>query len=525
MKLKELINRIYLGTAIDERHLKKEELDYFYLIPASINNGIIVKDDSAKYIRKSIVEKHHAVITNDFLEYGDYLIYKENNDFQIYRYQNEIKIPVLPGLEFIIIKSNVSYLEKFLRDTQGLSYFKEQLKELYNKYRDDYSDFYKRIPEIEFEVTSNLVVKETFENVEIDSSKHELKKQPLNPADIKFTTDSISIYSLMKRISRNAINLYTDFQRLQNLWSDEAQSRLIESLLVKFPIPAFYFDCSKDDNWLVIDGLQRISTINKFYNDGFELKKLEFLPDLEGKVFSQLSPALQGRIEETNVTALKLLAGTPIRVKYSLFERINTEGKPLKPQELRHAVNSFSGGKPSKYIEKLSQIKIFKEIWGMRPKDRMQDRETVLRYVAFRLNSYEEYGNSMKDFLDSSMSKIYKTSDFTLDKIEKEFGDSLVLCNQLFGESAFKISDSKNKKTLFNYPLFEIFTTAFAKIDSKERNIIWRSKRNFSKIFNDAIEIDEFNEIIRDSKKANTYDGVQKRFKAIDEIIRINIQR
>ncbi|MEA1969475.1 MAG: DUF262 domain-containing protein [Thermodesulfobacteriota bacterium] len=70
--------------------------------------------------------------------------------------------------------------------------------------------------------------------------------------------------NIIERLKLDEIDMNTDFQRHADLWTSAKMSRLIESILIRFPLPAFYFDVSDDDNWLIVDGLQRLSSIRKF---------------------------------------------------------------------------------------------------------------------------------------------------------------------------------------------------------------------------------------------------------------------
>jgi len=88
--------------------------------------------------------------------------------------------------------------------------------------------------------------------------------RPFDPNEIKISTQQLTIQHLIERLEFNEINLYTEFQRQHDLWNKEKQSRLIESILLNMPLPSFYFDGERDNNWQVVDGLQRVSTIKNF---------------------------------------------------------------------------------------------------------------------------------------------------------------------------------------------------------------------------------------------------------------------
>ena len=143
---------------------------------------------------------------------------------------------------------------------------------------------------------------------------------PFNPEKIDIVMDRIVCLTLINRLRHGAIELESDFQRKAGLWTTEQKSRLIESILLNIPLPAFYFDSSNKEKWLVIDGLQRLSTINEFVvQEKFKLKNLEFLKDWEGKVFSELPFSMRSTIEETNFNAYFVRKNTPKNVKYNIF--------------------------------------------------------------------------------------------------------------------------------------------------------------------------------------------------------------
>ncbi len=156
--------------------------------------------------------------------------------------------------------------------------------------------------------------------VEVEKSHSDLILEPFNPSDINISRQSPTISNLvdMMKEDPSEIDLNTDFQRSGNLWDIEKQSRLIESVLVKFPLPAFYFDVEDNNKWLVVDGLQRLSSINNFILKEQPLKGLEFLTNLEGKTYSELDRHLKRAINQTQVTAYVINPDTPQKVRYNI---------------------------------------------------------------------------------------------------------------------------------------------------------------------------------------------------------------
>ena len=189
-------------------------------------------------------------------------------------------------------------------------------------------------------------------------------EEPFNPSHIEIQALQTTLDTLIKRISHDEIDLQPEFQREQGLWNSTFQSRLIESLLIRFPLPAFYFDASNDDKWQVVDGLQRLSTIKRFVVDKkMKLKKLEFLKQFNNNSYDDLPRNMQRRIEEAQVTMYLIKPGTPPYVKFSLFYRINTGGLQLNPQEIRHAISQcVNDGQASKFLKEITETDIFQKV-------------------------------------------------------------------------------------------------------------------------------------------------------------------
>ena len=108
--------------------------------------------------------------------------------------------------------------------------------------------------------------------------------EPFDPDKIRVDARQMTIGQLITRIRHNELNLAPGFQRKPGIWTPVAQSRLIESILIRVPLPAFYFDVSDDDCWVVVDGLQRLTAIKRFVvENSLRLQGLEFLNQCEGQ--------------------------------------------------------------------------------------------------------------------------------------------------------------------------------------------------------------------------------------------------
>lgn len=356
-----------------------------------------------------------------------------------------------------------------------------------------------------------------------------IMNDPFDPKKIDITTKQPTLDLLIKRLGANPteIDLYPDFQRKESIWDPEKQSRLIESILISFPLPAFYFDGTKEDKWLVIDGLQRLSTLKNFIIDKkLRLTGLEFLnKTLEGKNFDELDRTLQRKIEETQVVAYITNPGTPEDVKYNIFKRINTGGLTLTPQEIRHALNQ---GIPAQFVKDLANLNEFKAATGNRiSSERMLDREFVTRFLAFYLNNINDYKRDMDLFMNQALSKLKLKNEKEREKIKFDFKAAMELSRIIFGDYAFQKLDYDNKiKKPINRSLFEVWSVEFAKLTQEKRNKLISNKNLVYNQFQDLFK--QHNENDDQEKKlfyksissaTNQKERVIHRFKIIHEMI------
>lgn len=327
---------------------------------------------------------------------------------------------------------------------------------------------------------------------EIDSSLMYMD-QPFDPTKINIETKTPSLDTLIKRIERKSVQLNTEsyFQRKDDLWDKEKQSRLIESILIQFPLPAFFFDASDDNNWLVVDGLQRLSSIRNFVvNKTLKLSNLEFLNQLNGKSWDDLSGDLQRIIEEAQVVIYKIMPGTPTDVKFNIFKRINTGGLVLAPQEIRHALFQ---GKPADFIHELASCSEFKDATNNKIKsNRMLDRDFVNRFLCFYLLGYENYSKDLDSFMSKAMASINEKTDAELVKIRHDFKESMKLAREIFGLEAFrKVYGYYKIPPPINKALFDAISVQFALLTDETRMFLLENKNEFQNMLKLTLSTDE----------------------------------
>lgn len=315
--------------------------------------------------------------------------------------------------------------------------------------------------------------------------------EPFDPTLIRVTTKPITIDLLVARLRRKEINLAPDFQRKAGIWDEAAQSRLVESILIRIPLPAFYMDASNDDNWIVVDGLQRLTTLQRYIvNREFRLRDLEFLKTLDGKYYHELPRNFQRRIEETQVTVYLIEPGTPSQVKFNIFKRINTGGLPLSPQEIRHALNQ---GNATKLLKKLAESREFKMATANSIRDeRMADREFVLRFLAFVMTPFRAYRSKDFDsFLNDRMAEMNKMDEDDLSHLEVLFKAAMVTAYQIFGSDAFrKRYQPGQARYPINKALFESWSVALVSVDNPQRKLLIERKEKLRTLFTARLNSD-----------------------------------
>ena len=357
-----------------------------------------------------------------------------------------------------------------------------------------------------------------------ETSEADLKK-PFDPKKIDITVKPLIIDSLIKRMKSKPprIDLSTEFQRRGNLWKEDAQSRLIESLLVRIPLPAFYFDGSNDEDWKVVDGLQRLTTLKRFIIDKeLKLQNLEFHDRYNGYGFDDLPPFLRGRIEETQITVYIINPGTPPDVKYNIFRRINTGGLILKPQEIRHALNQ---GIPSDYVKELAELLEFKKATHYLLVDhkRMEDRDFVTRFIAF-YQGYGKYQPDLDDFLNKAMANLNELTEEKRQQMKEDFIKDMKAAFNIFGDYAFrKIFGEDKRKAPLNKALFDTWAVNLSQLSGQNLEKLISMKETLIHKFSDLIEKDKdfYNSITISTGKIN---AVKTRFSKIESILKECLQ-
>ena len=344
-------------------------------------------------------------------------------------------------------------------------------------------------------------------------------KRPFDPEKIKVRTTPILVDLLISRISHGEIDLAPDFQRLAGIWDNTRKSRLIESLLLRIPIPVFYVAADENDTWSVVDGVQRISTIYDYVTDQFRLSHLEYLQKLEGATYSGLPRQMQRRIDETQFVVNVIEPGTPEEVMFNIFRRINTGGKPLNGQEIRHALHP---GPVRAYLKELAETEEFLTATnGAISNKRMGDRECVLRFLAFHIDPWEQYRASDLDtHLGNAMKTINSMDADRRAELEKDFRKAMQAAFDVFEDEAFrKLYASGQRKNPVNRALFEAWGVGLARRTPEQLGALVNNGQLVINRFISTMNEDSgFDEAI--SYATGDPVRVRKRFRTIDELIK-----
>ncbi|MFF2886328.1 DUF262 domain-containing protein [Paenibacillus sp. NPDC057967] len=375
------------------------------------------------------------------------------------------------------------------------------------------------IPSI-LEYFNELDIEVIFSDVEPDSTESmenfepDNNIRPFDPNKIDIKMDKMTVDALIRRIKDGAIEFTTDFQRKAGLWNNVQKSQLIESLLLKIPLPAFYFDASDEEKYLIIDGLQRVTTIKEFVVvKSFPLVGMEFLKELNGLTFEQLPRSLQRRIEETNINTYLVSPTTPPNVKFNIFKRINTGGLTLEPQEIRNALYQ---GHATKFIGELAKLPAFLNATDHSIKvDRMLDREFCLRYVAFTCLPLSTYNGVVDDYLNAAMIYINESSVSDRERIKSDFNRVMSACHRLFDRHTFRKMSSDQRRRPINKALFEAWSHVMFEMISSDLEIILKHKSTVWKNFIFLCEQVTFVNALKASERRS----VAYRIKAVQQLI------
>lgn len=290
-------------------------------------------------------------------------------------------------------------------------------------------------------------------NVDDDAS---LGGYPIDTLLIR--NENRTVHDVLRRIEKGTFVMNPDFQR-DFIWGDDKQSKLIESVLMRVPLPVFYLGEDEEGRMVVVDGLQRLSTFRRFVNNSLKLTLPE-QKELDKQYFRDLSPKLQNRIEDCNLILYVIDAKVPEQARLDIFDRVNS-GIALTRQQMR---NSLYMGQATRFLKEEAATELFLKATGKSLKTHtMRDREFVNRFCAFQLLPIEEYRGDMDDFLARALKKMNKLTENELKKISTQFRTSLTNNFKVFGQHAFrKHLNIQASRSVLNASLWDVMSTVLS---------------------------------------------------------------
>jgi hypothetical protein len=348
--------------------------------------------------------------------------------------------------------------------------------------------------------------------------------EPFDPAEIDVQTRVMTVDLLMARLRRGVLDLAADFQRAAGIWSEVNQSKLIESLLLRIPLPTLYAAESGEESWAIVDGIQRLTTIARFIDPEvigarpLRLRGLEYLRQYEGRVYDELPGSLQTRINETELIVHLIRAGTPEPVKFNIFARINTGGRPLTLQELRHAL--IPGRARGLLLELARTDEFLLATQHSVSPSRMADREMVLRFLAFRLTAPKDYRRGDLDaFLRQAMRQLNGLPSKEIERLSAEFTQAMLAAHAIFGGYAFrKHFHGQYRRLPINKALFETVSVNLASRAPKELGRLEGRRDQVQELFMDLMDDVYFQQAI--SGGTGDVEKVRRRFGVIGNMFR-----
>ncbi|MDJ0677821.1 MAG: DUF262 domain-containing protein [Calothrix sp. MO_167.B42] len=253
------------------------------------------------------------------------------------------------------------------------------------------------------------------------------------------------VEGLVKRLNRGDI-LVPSFQR-NYVWNQAEASRFIESLLLGLPTPAIFLARESDSNkLLVIDGQQRLKTLQFFYNGYFNpqidekrekvFKLLNVQPEFESLTYEKLDENDKIKLNDSLIHAIIIKQDSPQRDNtsiYHIFDRLNSEGRSLNPQEIRSAVDH---GEFIDMIRDLNEYENWRKIYGKK-NSRLKDQELIMRFLAFYFD-IENYQRPMKEFLNRFSQKHRHADTNFLKLCRKLFTSTIDIVFESIGQKAFR---------------------------------------------------------------------------------------
>ncbi|NQT00615.1 MAG: DUF262 domain-containing protein [Planctomycetes bacterium] len=287
---------------------------------------------------------------------------------------------------------------------------------------------------------------------------------------VDFDTYDITVKEIINMVAEQIIDIAPEYQRLFQ-WRDDRQSKFIESVLLGIPIPSLFMATNPDGTWEVIDGVQRLSTLIHF-SDNEKAKKrvgitgdlvltdLKKLSNFNNKAFADIEKSIQMNFYLKPIKVTTLSDKSDKKVRFDLFERLNTGGLRLSDQEIR---NCIFKGEFREFIKELAKNRHFREVVRL-PKNKEDNatyEELVLKFFAY-LNDQKSFVHSVVDFLNDYMEKATRKFGYTKNRDIFEY---------VFSSLASVLPNGIKRKAKTPVILYEAISVGAARVYVKRKRI------------------------------------------------------
>lgn len=257
----------------------------------------------------------------------------------------------------------------------------------------------------------------------------------------------IVVPSFDPEVSDNEADI-VGFQR-DFVWTKPQCDRFIESFLLGFPVPGIFLVQGSEGVYLVLDGQQRLRTLQAFYKGSlrdrtFRLQSVQ--TDFQGLTYETLEPEVRRRLDNSIIHATVVKQEVPSEDQsgiYMIFERLNTGGTLLQPQEIRVALFN---GKLIQLLRVLNEDADWRALVGPRSK-RLKDQELILRFFAFRAKGYQ-YAAPMKEFLNQYTGWNRELKRQSTNELRDAFATTVSTIREHIGDDAFRLVRAVNAAVL-----------------------------------------------------------------------------
>lgn len=320
-------------------------------------------------------------------------------------------------------------------------------------------------------------------------------------------TNREKLPNFVDALKRNNYMEVRPFYQRRSRWDEERQSKLIESFIINIPVPPVFLYEKAYNAYEVMDGQQRITAIDDFYNNRFSLQGLDLWPELNGMKYSDLPNKIRAGLDRRSISSIVLLKESApndedaIFLRQLVFERLNTGGIKLERQEIR---NSLGSGHFNDMLFELSRLDLFRQIWSLPPFQpeelenhklpiyeigffkRMEDIEIILRFFAFRHMKHFKYG--IQGFLDLYMVRSKTFTEDDCEFLKKIYTETLDTAAKIYQDDVFKIyekgSFSRISKGVYDAVMVSLveFRDSFEALILKRQKILELTKQLFEDV-------------------------------------------